>query len=130
MKRTCGKSAYRKILLIPLLAFIIIMAGCGKESNFSGSKTGNDRQFLVDFSILNTTVENNMPLTEGDKVQVVIDIKKGSVDVVIKNENGTTAYQGNDAENSKFTIEIQESGTYTFSVTGKKAKGSVHFKKS
>lgn len=130
MKRMYGQTAIKKILLIALLAFIVSMTGCDEKSYFSGSKTGNDQQFLVDFDILNTTVDSDIWLSEGETVQTVIDIKKGSVDIIVENENGTIAYRGNDAENCTFTIEIQESGTYTFSVTGKKASGSVHFKKT
>lgn len=61
--------------------------------------------------------------------KTVIDIKKGIVDIIIKNENGIVVYQGNDVESCKFMIEIKESGTYNFSVTGRKATGSVHFTK-
>ena len=130
MARARGQTVYRKILFIALFALIIGITGCAENTTFSGSKTGNDHQFLVDFDILNSTVESNMCLSEGDTVETVFDIKKGILDIIVKNENGTIAYQGNDAESCMFTIEIKESGTYTFSITGRKAAGSVHFTKS
>lgn len=122
----------RNISLITIsIVFLISFTGCeNNNATFSGSKTGNDKQFLVDFEVLNTTVDNNMPLTVGDSIDTSIDVKKGNVDILVKNENGTIAYQGNDVESGDFTIVIDEAGDYTFSVTGSKAKGSVYFIKS
>ncbi|MDD4494692.1 MAG: hypothetical protein PHV32_10180 [Eubacteriales bacterium] len=118
-----------KKLLIVLFALIIFAAGCAYSVTFSGSKTGNNKQFLVGFDVLNTTVDSKMQLTEGDKIKTAIDIKKGDVDIIVKNEKGTIAYQGNDVASCGFTIEIEETGTYTFYIKGSKAKGRVYFTK-
>ncbi len=122
----------RKISLITIsVALIIGFTGCyASSSKFSGSKTGNDNQFLVDFDVLNSTVNDDMPLSDGETIETTLDIKKGDVDILVENENGTIAYQGNNVESGKFTIEINEIGDYTFYVTGSKAKGSVYFIKS
>ncbi len=52
------------------------------------------------------------------------------MDVFVRNQNGKTIYQGNKVETCEFILEITEAGTYTFTVTGANAKGSVHFVKS
>ena len=122
---TSAKSA---LLMMVLFALIIIVSGCAKDT-FSGSKTGNDHQFLVDFDVLNTTVDSKMPLLEGDRIGTTIDIQKGKVDIVVENEDGEFVYRGHEVESGGFTLEIQEAGTYHFVVTGTKAKGSVHFVK-
>jgi D-alanyl-D-alanine carboxypeptidase len=113
--------------IIILSALIICIAGCDNNSTFSGSKTSNDNQFLVDFDVMNSTVNGNMLLSEGETVETTFDIKKGDVDIIVVNENGTIAYQGNDVETCNFMIEIKEAGTYTFYITGFKAEGSVYF---
>ena len=119
------------VFILALIVLTISFAGCkNSRSTFSGSKTGNDTQFLVDFEVLNTTVNNDMPLSNGDNIDTTIDIEKGKVDVLVKNENDTIIYQGNNVENGNFTLGITESGNYTFYITGHKAKGSVHFVKS
>lgn len=118
------------ILYILLYINIISMAGCTNNSRFSGSKTSNENQFLVDFGLLNTTVNSKMFLSEGETIEATIDVQKGDVDIIVKNENGTIAYQGNDEETCKYIIKIEEEGTYTFYVSGAKAKGSVYFIKS
>lgn len=130
MTRDSRRNVFRKMMVIFLCVLMVSITGCGKDTVFSGSKTANDNQFLVDFDILNTTVDSVMKLEEGDKIKTVIDIVKGRVDIIVKNDDGTIIYQGNDAESSEFILEISESGDYTFTVTGRKAKGSVHFKKS
>jgi len=117
-----------KKLLIVMFALIVFVAGCD-NTTFTGSKTGNDEQFLVDFDVLNTTVDSKMQLTKGDKIKTDIDIKKGDVDIRVKNEKGKTAYQGNDVASCSFIFEIEETGTYTFYIKGSKAKGKVYFTK-
>lgn len=110
---------------------VTCFTGCNNTSStFSGSKTGNDIQFMVDFDVLNSTVNNDMSLSDGDNIDTTIDIEKGQVDILVENENGTIIYQGDDVENGNFILGITESGNYTFYVTGYKAKGSVHFIRS
>lgn len=119
------------VFILALIILTISFIGCkNSSSTFSGSKTGNYNQFLVDFDVLNTSVNNDMPLSNGDNIDTTIDIEKGNVDVLVKNENDTIFYQGDDVENGNFTLSITESGKYTFYITGHKAKGSVHFVKS
>lgn len=114
-----------------ILSILLVFTGGRNSSNaaFSESKTGNDNQFLVDFDILNSTITNQIPLIEGDEVETTINIKKGSADITVENENGAIAFQGNNVENSKFIIRINETGIYTISITGYKAEGNVYFKK-
>lgn len=115
-------------LVIVLIILLICLTGCkNNSSSFSGSKTGNDTQFLVDFDVLNTTIDYAMPLTDGDKIDTTIDIVNGKVDILVENENGTIIYNSDDVESGNLTLSITESGNYTFYVTGFKAKGSIHF---
>lgn len=127
MKQIGLRSISLKIVLVTL---ILCISGCDNNQIFSGSKTGNDHQFFVDFDILNSTLNSEMFLSEGDTVETNINIKKGDVDIKVINENDTVAYQGNDVGISTFMIEITETGTYKFYVTGSKAEGSVYFNKT
>ena len=71
-----------------------------------------------------------MPLSDGETIEATVDVKKGDVDILVENENGTIVYQGNNVVSGNFTINIDETGDYTFYVIGSKAKGSVYFIKS
>jgi hypothetical protein len=46
MTRVCGRTVFRKILLIAVFALIFSITGCAGNATFSGSKTGNDQRFL------------------------------------------------------------------------------------
>ncbi|HAW72056.1 MAG TPA: hypothetical protein DCX37_12885 [Firmicutes bacterium] len=115
--------------IVVLSALTLFLVGCANNQIFSGSKTGNDNQFLADFDLLNTTISGDMPILAGDSVAVAIDIKKGDVDIKVANENGTIAYQVDNVQTRNLMLTIKTAGTYTFGITGYKAKGSVHFKK-
>lgn len=114
------------LLAISILA-IVFTVGCGKQV-FNGNRSSNDKQFIMDYTILNRTETHEMELKKGSKVDVVIDNKSGRLDIVVANNDGKEIYRGDDAQSGKFTLDIQESGTYKFTVTGKKAKGGFSFK--
>lgn len=116
------------LFILVLIVLLICLIGCkNNNSSFTGSKTGNDTQFLVDFDVLNTTVDSDMPLSDGDKIDTTIDIEDGKVDILVENENGTVIYNSDGVESGNLTLSITESGNYTFYVKGYKAKGSIHF---
>jgi hypothetical protein len=113
-------------LLISQLLFVLLFAACAAQT-FDGSKTGNDTQFITSYRLLNTTLTHEMELSSGDVVAVGIVSDSGRVDVLVADEDGGVIYQGDDAPSSSFKLEIAKDGKYTFSVTGKKARGGVSF---
>lgn len=114
------------LLLISAL-LLSLFTGCGKQI-FDGSRTGNDKQFIMDYKVLNKTETHEMKLDKGAKVDVAIKNKSGRLDVIVESADGKEIYKGNDIESGQFTLEIEDSGTYKFTVIGAKAKGSVSFK--
>ena len=104
------KSRQLKVTVLMIL-IVFSLTGCKNAATFSGSKTGNNNRFLVDFDILNTTVESTMDLIEGDVISTSIIIVKGSVDISVQNENGEMVYRGNDVYSNEFSIKIRKSGT-------------------
>lgn len=100
--------------------------GCSK-SKFNGSKVANENEFLLKYSVFNTTYEQKFDLTQGNVIKCSIEADKGNVDIVIQKKNGEKVYQGNDVPTGNFDVEIEENGEYTISVIGNKAAGSVSF---
>lgn len=80
--------------------------------------------------MLNSTIDATIVLMAGETMNTAIDVQNGKVDILVKNEKGTVAYKGDDVESGSFSFGITEDGSYTFSITGTKAKGSVHFIRS
>ncbi len=114
------------ILIICTLVFLISLTACGTK--FDGSRTGNDSEFIMEYSVLNTTDAQDLTIESGDTISAKIVIDKGSLSIKIQKDGEEPIYEGNGISTSnEFDVEIDESGTYTVEVTGKKAKGSVSF---
>lgn len=116
----------RKIFAIfGLVLFITLLTACSPE--FNGSNTGNDTQFIMEYSILNKSDYRNMTLKSGDIINTSIVSDSGSVSIEVENSKGEIIYSDEDIPTSDFEIAIPQDDTYKFTVTGHNAKGSVKF---
>ena len=117
---------FSKIMLLSI-SILIILIGCGKQT-FDGSSTGNDEQFILDYSMMNCTKTNDMKLEKGANINVVIENKSGRLDILITDSDGEKVYKGDDVTSNEFSVGVPKTDTYKVSVTGKNAKGNVSFK--
>lgn len=116
----------RKIFAIfGLVLFITLLTACSPE--FNRSSTGNDTQFIMEYSILNKSDYRNMTLKSGDIINTSIVSDSGSVSIEVENSKGEIIYSDEDIPTSDFEIAIPQDDTYKFTVTGHNAKGSVKF---
>ncbi len=116
----------RKIITIfSVVLFIISLTACSPD--FNGSSTGNDTQFIMEYSILNTSDYRNMSLKTGDIISTSIVSNSGSVSIKVENSVGEVIYSDEDIPTSDFEIVIPQDDTYKFTVTGHNANGSVKF---
>jgi len=114
------------ILIVCTLVFLISLTACGTK--FDGSRTGNDSEFIMKYNVLNTTDAQDLTIEAGDTISAKVVVDKGSLSIKIQKDEEEPIYEGNGISTSnEFDVEIDESGTYTVEVTGKKAKGSVSF---
>jgi len=104
----------------------IAFAGCF-HGMFIGTEIGNDEQFALAFSALNTTKTHHMRLEARDTVKVIVDKIAGRVDITVADNDGNEIYRGNNAFSGEFVLTIPKTSTYVFRVTGRHAKGSVTF---
>ena len=116
----------KKFYLLAIICVLLLAAGC-QVQDFAGSRTATETQFLLEYSILNRTEAHEMELQKGTMLRVEIEAISGRTDIILSDENGEEIYRGNDASSGNFSIEIPETNTYRFSVTGSKAKGGVSF---
>lgn len=114
-------------VMILSMFLLLILTGCEKQI-FDGNSTGNDEQFIIEYSIMNCTKTNDMKLERGTNINVVIENKSGHLDILITNSNGEKIYKGDDVTSGKFSVEVPKTDTYKFSVTGKNAKGNISFR--
>lgn len=122
-----GEIIVKKYLgILCFLILILTLTACGTD--FDGSRTGNDSEFVMNYKMLNKMDSQDLVVTVGDVIHTKIIVEGGSLSFKIQKDDEAPIYEGKDVISSdEFDVEIEESGTYTVTVTGKKAKGSVAF---
>ncbi len=82
----------------------------------------------MEYHVLNKTDTQDLIAESGDTIRGKIIVNKGNLSVKIQKDDGDSIYENNGISvSSEFDVEVNEGGTYTVSVTGEKAKGSVSF---
>lgn len=108
------------------LILVLSLTACGTD--FDGSRTGNNNEFVMDYKVFNKTDSQDLIVEEGDTIHAEIIVEGGSLSFKIQKDDEVPVYESVDVSFSdEFDVDIEESGTYTVTVTGKKAKGSVSF---
>ena len=108
------------------LILILSLTACGTD--FDGSRTGNNTEFVMDYKVFNKTDSQDLIVEKGDTIHVEIIVEGGSLSFKIQKDEEVPVYESADVSFSdEFDVDIEESGTYTVTVTGEKAKGSVSF---
>lgn len=112
------------VVVIAMFAFLLMSC----SSAFDGSRTGNDSEFIMDYKLLNTTDTQNLTVEAGDIIHVKIVIEGGQLSFKIQKDDDVPVCESVDNSLSdEFDVEIEDSGIYTVTITGAKAKGSVSF---
>ncbi len=122
-KRGITKEAITAILL----AICLLLSGCGGKTTFDGSKTSDETEFRMEYSILDKEESAELELTEGDRIQVHISHATGNVDVIVGQNGEEPIYKGTEQENADFILTVPKNGCYHISVTGHRAKGEISF---
>ena len=77
---------------------------------------------------LNTTDTQDLTVEAGDTIHAKIVMEGGQLSFKIQKDEDVPICESDDISSSdEFDVEIEDSGTYTVTVTGAKAKGSVSF---
>lgn len=114
------------LMLVCTLVFTVSLTACGTD--FDGSRTGNDSEYVMEYKVLNTTDTQELTVESGDTISAKVVAKKGSLSIKIQKEGEEPIYESDGISvSNEFDIEIDEGGVYTVEVTGKRAKGSVSF---
>lgn len=115
----------KKIITIFSVLFLVIaLTACSPD--FNGSRTGNDKQLIMEYTAFNTTDSQDLVLEAGDTIHTEIVIEDGQLSYKIqKNDDEPIAESEGIFFSVDYDVVVEESGTYT--VTGEKTKGSVKF---
>ncbi|SCY65702.1 PPC domain-containing protein [Butyrivibrio sp. INlla14] len=111
------------LTIVMLMAAMLV--GCSNNATFSGSKTGDADHFDIEFEVLNSSFTHYLELKEGESLEVTATKESGKISLRIQCGESEPVYQGDNLESTNFKVNINESGTYTITVSGQKAKGHV-----
>ena len=108
------------------MLLIISLSAC--SSDFDGSRTGNDTQLIMEYTEFNTTDTQDLVVEAGDIIHAEVVVEDGHLSYKIQKDDEEPIAE---SEGIFFSVEydfdVEESGTYTVTVTGENAKGSVKF---
>ena len=108
------------------MLLIISLSAC--SSDFDGSRTGNDTQLIMEYTAFNTTDTQDLVVEAGDIIHAEIVVEDGHLSYKIQKDDEEPIAE---SEGIFFSVEydfdVEESGTYTVTVTGENAKGSLKF---
>ncbi|MGL6202453.1 MAG: hypothetical protein ACRC3H_26360 [Lachnospiraceae bacterium] len=115
-----------KLVKVPVVTVLVtlLLSSC-IFTEFSGSRTGNESQLIMEYSVLNKTDSQMLELQEDDSVEFTVISESGELDIILQKEEEDPIYEGTNIPTGDFQVGIEEAGTYKVSVTGKNAKGSV-----
>lgn len=112
-----------------LLAMLLTVSMSACSESYSGSRLGNESELSMKYDVFNTTDSQLMKLEKGDVIDADIFSLSGKLSVTIQNEAGEAVFESEDLKTGQFQVDIDESGMYQITVTGRKARGSLSFKK-
>ncbi len=117
----------RRILPISIMVVLsLFLNACGYY--FEGSRLGNDSGLVMEYKMLNKTDSQDLTVEAGDIIHAEIEVEGGQLTLKIQKGDELPVYESAGVKSSDiFDIEIKETGIYTVTVTGKRAKGSVSF---
>ena len=118
-------------VLIAVICIVYIAALCAAAFSyytptFQGSRVKNPDAYLLDIKKMNGDDSHVLELKEGDILQVQFETVKGSLQMEIRAEDGSTVYSGNGQEHIDFQLRIPRDGAYTIVINARKAKGTIH----
>lgn len=109
-----------------MCSLILILSLTACETDFDDSRTGNNNKFVMHYKVFNKTDLQDIIVEEGDIINAEIIVEGGNLSFKIQKDDEVPVYEGVDVSFSdEFDVDIKESGMYTVTVTGEKAKESV-----
>ena len=108
------------------MLLIISLSAC--SSDFDGSRTGNDTQLIMEYTEFNTTDTQDLVVEAGNIIHAEIVVEDGHLSYKIQKDDDEPIAESKGIFFSvEYDFDVEESGTYTVTVTGENAKGSVKF---
>ena len=121
----------KKLCILVVVIALLVLGGAfayralHTSGKFQGSLVKNSDHFLMDASYFNGTDGCVMPLQKDQWLKVQMQVEKGEMTLRIADETSAPLYQGDGSACSEFLLAVPESGDYSVSLAGNRAKGHV-----
>lgn len=92
---------------------------------FQGEKVKTSDAYALDIRRMNGTDSHLLLLSRGDSLHVHFETSHGRLPLRISEENGAELYSGDGELCTDFDLTVPNDGSYTITVTGKDAAGSI-----
>lgn len=115
-------------ILLVCIVMIITLSGCAKE-RFDGMRVTSESGVYLDFDSLRRDEIHEFEMDKDQAARIEIEVEDGDLDILFESKDGDTVYRADNASDGDFEVTVDEAGTYIFSVSGKKAKGTVKFER-
>lgn len=107
------------------MLLIISLSACASE--FAGSKIGDDTQLVMEYTEFNTTDYQDLVVEARDIIHAEIVVEDGHLSYKIQKDDEPIAESKGIFFSVEYDFGVKESGTYTVTVAGENAKGSIKF---
>ncbi len=116
-------------IVMAILLMYLVGGFTMTRPEYNGSRELSATELRLDFTEMNSSFSHTMTLAKDDQLHCSWNIEQGTVDLLVVSESGEKIYQGNKVDHADFKLVVPSDGDYTFTITGSKAKGVIHFQK-
>lgn len=112
---------------LALLLALLVLPELRQSGGSRYTRKVDENSFALGMEQLNGTIAESFSLRAGDTVEVGVVHVSGELVLSIGQENREAIYQGRNPVLNSFRVTVPEDGDYLFSMSGKRAEGSVSF---
>jgi PBP1b-binding outer membrane lipoprotein LpoB len=115
-----------KILLITVLLFALLLAGCtsGNYSTVLSNENNTSTSLSMTYQKFDGIKTATFQTEDNAAVSVEMVSEEGKLNLSIEDMNGKSYYQGKDIPTSSFVVNLDKAGKYKVTVEGEKHTGS------
>ena len=93
------------------LLLVLTLSACAAE--FDGSRTGNDREFIMEYKVLNRADSQDLTARAGDTIHGELTVDSGALSVSVCKEGEASLYERAALSASEtFDLPVEAGGTY------------------
>ncbi len=115
---------YSRFGLLMALVLCLSLTGCARQAE-TIRHISDETGFSMAFSAWRGKSDQTMELAAGEELWVEIDCRAGSLSLRLRGAGGEESYEGKRLIKKTFSMKVASDDTFTLSVEGNDAEGSL-----